>query len=230
MLQRKHEVKPLSADVGSGHVGGILAKMYRMILSDLCIDDERHHALMARYVRAGELSGNSESRKSLDRELRKVVMTWKTFLKGLEPINVKKIMLTTKLWVDDNEDNCVMAAIMIPENTQAAPGVWLSDLLMQTFMELGVNGDAYDAMVDKWILSTKSIIHKREKSSIRASLSKELFSGEITWRSYVKGLSLAQVVKVGLEVKLWHTLKRPTKHRIGFVLGDISNEGDDGND
>lgn len=227
MLQRKHEVKPLSADVGSAHVGGILAKMYRVILSDLCIDDERHHALMARYVRAGEILGNSESRKSLDRELRKVVMTWKTFLKGLEPINVKKVMLTTRLWVNENEDDCKMAAVMIPENTQVAPGVWLSNLLMQTFIELGVHGDTYDAMVDKWIISTKSIIHKREKSSIRASLSKELFSGEITWRSYVKGLSLVQVVKVELEVKLWHNLKRPTRHRLSFVLGEISNEGDD---
>lgn len=227
MLPRKHEVKPFSGDITSGHVGGILAKLYRIILKNLNIDDERHHALMARYVRTGEKLGIEDSRKSLDRELRKVVMTWKTFLKGLEPIQVKRTKVTIRLWPNDDENDCVFSCVIIDPKSTKAPGQWLSDLLMEAYIELGIHGDVYDRLMEDYILTTKSIIHRREKSSIRASLSKEILSGEITLRSFIKGLTLAKVKKLDITVELTHGMRKPTIHTLSCVLGEINQEDED---
>lgn len=222
-MARKHDIRSLSSEVTGGNIGGILAKLYRIVLRDLCIDDERFHALIARYIRMGELANINDGRKSLDRELLKVVMTWKTYLRGLDPIKITQSVFSIKLWVSENENDCVYTAVSIRPGNKPA-GRYLEELLIQGYMELGIHGQKYDDLMNAYVLSTRSIIHKREKSSMRASISKELFSEEITWKTYIKGLRLAGVLKIEIEHKLKHATNRVTRHRLSAVLSELNSE------
>lgn len=222
-MSRKHEIRPLSSDVVSGNIGGVLAKLFRIIMRDLCINDERFHSLVARYIRVGELQCVNDGRKSLDRELLKVVMTWKTYLRSLDPIKVHRSVFSVKLWPSDDESDCVYTAVSISTDRNTLPGAYLSELLIRAYMELGIHGQKYDELMDRYVLTTRSIVHQREKSSIRAALSKELFSPEITWRTYIKGLMLVQIKKIEIAHKLKHS-RTTTTHTLSVVLDELGEE------
>ena len=101
-MARKHQTLPLTQEIVSGSVGGLLAALWRRIMHDIGLTDlARYNALMERYVQKALLDPNrvekATARASLSKELLKVSMTWKTFIKGLSFLNVIKFELKIKL-------------------------------------------------------------------------------------------------------------------------------------
>lgn len=95
MLKRKRQVKPFGAEIRTGSVGGILARLYRTILHDLGITTDRYEALMTRYIQKAQLDPNRKdkaaARAGLSKELLKESMTWKTLIKGINFLGVLRI-------------------------------------------------------------------------------------------------------------------------------------------
>lgn len=99
---RKPPVKPFGADITSGRVGSILARFFRIILTDLKIDAERYNSLMQRYIQRAHQNQNPvvqmEARARLSKDLMKDEMTWKTWIKGVMGfLSVIRIDFTVRL-------------------------------------------------------------------------------------------------------------------------------------
>lgn len=102
-MARKHQTLPITQEITSGSVGGLLAALWRKILHDIGLKElDRYNSLMERYVQKALLDPNrvekATARASLSKELLKVSMTWKTFVKGLSFLNVIKFELKIKLF------------------------------------------------------------------------------------------------------------------------------------
>ena len=101
MLSRKRKTLPLRQEIRSGDVNGILARLFRIIVHDLGITDDRYEALMERYIQKSHLDPNRKekaaARASLSKDLLKEAMTWKTLFKGLDFLAVLKFDLTITL-------------------------------------------------------------------------------------------------------------------------------------
>lgn len=117
-MARKHQSTPFSSEIRSGSVGGILAKLWRTIMRDVGLEaGDRYEALMQRYIQKALLDPNrvekATARASLSKELYKVSMTWKTFIKGLSFLNVVKFSIHIRLHHSNGKvtDHEVIAAL-----------------------------------------------------------------------------------------------------------------------
>ncbi len=101
-MTRKHRILPLEQKIASRSVGGLLATLWRNIMHACGLKElDRYNALMERYIQKAFLDPNrvekASARASLGKELLKDSMTWKTFIKGLNFLNVLKFELTVRL-------------------------------------------------------------------------------------------------------------------------------------
>lgn len=84
-----------------GKVDGVLASLYRDIVSDLGITAARFNMLVDKYVLANAVNYNQRElisqKGNVKKELTKDVLSWKKFINGLVVLNIKKIKLTVEL-------------------------------------------------------------------------------------------------------------------------------------
>lgn len=227
-MSRKTPIRDIGVDISVGNSGAILSKLFRVICKDLHIKQDTYNSLMARYVRYGEINNIKDSRKSLDRELLKLAMTFKTFVKGLEFLRIDKAVFHVYLTLGDGETKIVEISFKPSEDT---PGAILAKLLKEVFFVLEIHGDKYDEYMDAYIKRTVSFIHARAKAILRAGLNKELANNpEITWRSFVKGLDFAQVKQLEIVVGLKHPRNRFTQHKVSVILNELVTENGDEDD
>ena len=84
-------------------VGGILAKLWRVVLFDLKVSDTRFEHLCMNYVANARKNlqdsrvANFFNRGNLRRELAKPTMTWKVLIKGLKVLEFGSMELSVKL-------------------------------------------------------------------------------------------------------------------------------------
>ena len=102
MTSRKPQAQDYSKEISSGSVGSILAKLYGKIRHDLGISASRYDALMQRYINKALLNPSKRdkaaARAGLSKELLKKVMTFKTFVKGIEFHGVPEFDLAVTLY------------------------------------------------------------------------------------------------------------------------------------
>ena len=100
-VERKSEVAPYEQEIRSGTPNSILASLYRQILQDLGIDGVKFNYLMAKYIQAANIPNNTvevaSTRGNLKRELMKLAMSWKTLVKGILALKVRKFDITITL-------------------------------------------------------------------------------------------------------------------------------------
>lgn len=101
-MSRKKKVLPYETEVNTGTEGSILSKIYRTILTDLGMDRQRYEALMNKYIQRSQHYPDrvqrAAARASLNKELLKESMTWKTFIKGLVFLRLWKIDITIRAY------------------------------------------------------------------------------------------------------------------------------------
>ena len=231
MLVRKHKIRPFNMVVRSGGPGAVLARLFRTVMFDLGItENDRYDSMMARYIQKARLlpdaAKQEAARIGLSKELLKESITWKTFLKGLEFLYVKQVDFSLTL-----ERNGALSehshSFLLGSREQ--PGKHLAVLLGIIFHELDIRGDEYSQLTDAYIERSRTIVHKRQRATIRASISKELLKTVMTWKTFLKGLSFIGVQRFTISIRLHHTVKKLSMHTVQVSLdGEIGDE--DGND
>lgn len=100
-VERDNETLPYETEIRSGTPNSILASLYRQILHDQGIDGAKFLYLMAKYMRVANIPANTVEvasvRGNLKRELMKAVMSWKTFIKGIMVLNIRRFDITISL-------------------------------------------------------------------------------------------------------------------------------------
>ena len=101
-MARNQKTIPFGKEIKKGSVGSILAKLFREIMDYIGMDGTRFDDLIRRYIQKALLDPNrverATARASLGKDLLKVSMTWKTFIKGLAFLNVLRFELIIKLY------------------------------------------------------------------------------------------------------------------------------------
>ncbi len=228
MQVRKHKVRPFQMLIRTGGSGAVLARLIRTIMFDLGISEQdRYDALMIRYIQKAQFlpdaAKQEASRIGLSKELLKESITWKTLLKGLEFLNVKQVEFEVVLNRDAGES---IHGISFEPAGEKQVGKILGSLLAQIFHELDIRGEEYSALMEAYIEKSRAVIHKRQKATIRASVSKELLKPIITWKTFMKGLVFIGVKQFTIRAKLYHSVKPVTMHQISVYIDNIE-EGED---
>lgn len=230
MFVRKHRVQPFTTIIRTGGAGAVLARLIRTIMYDLGVTEQDHYdSLMVRYIQRARFLPDAvkqeAARIGLSKELLKKSITWKTYLKGLEFLNIKQVEMTVIL---ERAEGTTQHGIAFIIGQKEEPGKILGGLLAKIFHELDIRGDKYSSLMDSYIERSRSIIHKRQKATIRASISKELLKDSMTWKTLMKGLAFINVQRFTIRLKLYHAVKKATYHEIAVsVDGFDDGEGDE---
>lgn len=119
MLQRKRKTLPLRQAIRTGDINGILARLYRIIIHQLGIDENRYEALMERYIKKAHLQPNRKekaaARASLSKDLLKEAMTWKTFFKGLAFLAIWKFDIKLTLYHENGNVTEHVTTVVVGE-------------------------------------------------------------------------------------------------------------------
>ena len=227
MFARKHKVQPFTTVIRTGGAGAVLARLIRTIMYDLGLTDQDHYdSLMVRYIQRARFLPDAAKQESarigLSKELLKKSITWKTFLKGLEFLNIKQVDLTLAM---ERIEGVTVHDISFAIGQKDDPGKLLGGLMAKIFHELDIRGDKYSALMEAYIERSRSVIHKRQKATIRASISKELLKDSMTWKTFMKGCAFINVQRFTIRVKLYHAVKKATYHEI-VVAVDGLDDGD----
>lgn len=101
-MARKQKVIPFGKEITKGSVGSILSRFFRNIMHSIGVEQGRFDDLIRRYIQKALLDPNrverATARASLGKDLLKISMTWKTFIKGLAFLNVLKFELSMRLY------------------------------------------------------------------------------------------------------------------------------------
>lgn len=99
----RNETPGIEREVRSGSIDSILAVMFRKMMSELGISQQKFNMLMEKYL--GDPRNNipqnmkdrATERGNMRRELMRTTMTWKVLCKGIRFLNVWKFSITFRL-------------------------------------------------------------------------------------------------------------------------------------
>lgn len=230
MLPRKHKIRPFNMVIRSGSVESILARLFRTTIMDLGVTTrDQYDSLMVRYVQKARYTDDPDKqaalRAGLADELLKEKITWKTLFRGYAFLNIEKVHFTVVIEAHSGEKSSHSVEFDVNETIE--PGKVLSNLLRGIFFEKRVVDDKYNELMNNFIDSSRTVIHKRQRATIRAQLHKELYKDSITWKTFVKGLLFLQVPKFNIVTRVYHARKFATEHVIQVIIDGIDNIGDD---
>ena len=232
MPSRKHKVQPFGVKILTGGIGSILSRLYRTILNDIGMEAGRYDALMQRYILKALQSANrnerAEARMGLSKELLKESMTWKTFIKGIEFLNIEKMELDLLLHHEGNK--ATRHVLMVTSDDFHEPALILGRLFGLITTSLGLSSEQQIALMDEYIEKTRGGQSKKDKTAARASLNKELQKPGMSWKTFVKGLVYYKTGKFTLYTTLFHRNTKLTKHFVKVSLDDFEEEKGDRND
>lgn len=232
MLGRKYKIVPIGTTIVSGGVGSILARLIREVMYGIGLStDERYNALMTRYISKAAMLPDGKklfvARQGLSVELKKENITWKTFMQGLDFIGVKNFTLMVVLKHRSGEEtfHTVHSPVIRPSDS----GMVLAKLLQEIFFDLEIHGDKYDRLMKGYVEKTRTRdqIHARERSSIRAALSKEFLKQNITWKTFIKGLLFLDIPEFSMRLSLAHAIRAATTHDLTVKIDDLDQLGEE---
>ncbi len=221
-MARKHQVLPLHASIRSGGADSVLAQLIRTVMGDLGIDrEERYLALMGRYIRKAEAYPDARtrmiSRQGLETELLRESISWKTFMRGLEFLNVETFTLEVVLKRRDGSESSHSTASGILSDKEA--GNVLGDLLSKILFDLKIRGEAYEKCISSYIERACGSAHAKQKSALRAAIAKDLFKPNLTWKTLVKGIQFVDCTGFTIVLTIKRAgSKQPTVHRVNVNI------------
>lgn len=227
MRTRKHKTLPLNAQIRTGGGGSILARLFRQVCNDIgLVEEDAFDRLIARFVvkaaRLPDAAKKMALRQGLSVELKKESITWKTFMRGLEFLSIKAFDLDIILEERNGNTSFHTVSSHILDDKDA--GKVLADLFGVILLELKIHGDKYSACMESFIDRSKMSIHKRQKASIRAAVSKEILKSRLTWKTFIKGLLFIGVRMFTIRLRIHHQVRGTTVH---VLVADIDGVDDE---
>lgn len=223
MQSRKHKTRPLEAPIRSGNADAILAKLIRITMYDLGIyEEDRYNALMSRYIQRARFLPNADKveamRVGLSKELLKENITWKTLIRGYEFLAAEQVDFGVEFeW--KGKETYHEVSFLVKEVKE--PGLILGKLMSLILHNLNVNEKDYDELVNRYIDRSRAVVFKRQRATLRASVSKELLKPSMTWKNFVsKGLLFLEVKKLTIKTRLLHSRRSHTQHAVVAILED----------
>lgn len=232
MFSRKAAVVPFNADIRTGGVGALLAKLLRIIFNNIHLEQDRYSALMANYLRKKNLVHHRHektvARAGLSRELLKESITWKTWVKGLEFLNFKHASFTI-LPVFSNRAESRHSFSFNPQKV-TTPGPLLGAFYHQIEDELGLSAEIRETLMETYLQRSLGSVTEKARAAAKAGVTKDLQKRSMTWKTFIKGLVFLGIVKFTIDLVLTHPGGSTSVHQMVVSLDDFKEEDESEDD
>lgn len=224
MQTRKRQVKSFQATINTGGVDAILSRSFRGLVNAIGIKDEgRFDARMGRYAQKALMSNAPDAedqyrlRLSLIKELKKEALTWKTFMRGLEAMGVEVFEVELKCYDKQGNVSSYKRSSGILSDKEA--GSFLAGLFADIVTKRNIlQSGHYEQLMNDYIDASRPDAHPRQRATIRAGLSKELFKSNMTWKTFIKGLIFLQIEKFDFGVKIVDVFHKTHHYEFPVIL------------
>lgn len=212
MHHRKYRLVPYGQRIKAGPVGSVLANLIRGLLGNAGIDQDSYNRLIERAAQRPSRKESVSSLMSLGKELLREGITWKTFLKGLDFLKIKRFEFIIAIYLDDGRELHFADSYLL--NQIQSPGAILSDIFKSLIGSGVMDITKHNDLMTRYLSKACANMDRTKRSAVRASLTKELFKPTMTWKSFIKGMVYLSASRVEITVKAYPNFGRP-----GEVIG-----------
>lgn len=212
MHQRKHRLIPYGHRIRSGPVGSVLCNLFRGLLANAGVDQDSYSRLVERASKRPTKGESPSSIIGLGKELMRESITWKTFLRGLDFVKIKKFEFIIALYLEDGRELHYADAYVMNQIT--SQGVILSNIFKALIGSGVMDITKHSDLMARYLGNACANMDRTKRSATRASLTKELFKSAMTWKSFVKGMVYLSATRVEITIRAY-----PLFGREAEVLG-----------
>lgn len=217
-----NSIRSLDSKLSMGSIESVLSGLYRSILYDIGINNDKFHYLMSSYLCEYQNSDLDNTvnlavkRSNLKNELLRERISWKVFYKGLLFIKVKKFILS----IDTKVDDTWLTHFKYINNMNIDGGRLLNQMFDIITNNYHLDKNDLDNMLRKWIYDTAKFTPSinKDKSTAVSNLKNELFRETLTWKVFYKGMSLINIEAFTLRVVLTHHNNTHTQHEVSLII------------
>lgn len=205
----------------SGTSGVILASLFRIIMHEIGINNEKFNYLMLRYLDdprnhiPRNIRERSTVRGNLKKQLLKNTMTWKVFCKGMVFLNVKELDLNLVL---EHSDYSVSEHKLLIQPPVKNPGSFLSAFYKQILKDLSLDIEHFNIKLDKYCNKINALATEDDSLKNKFKIRRETFSASISWKVFCRGLFILEIKKLTLVATIKHASNRQTVHKISLLI------------
>jgi hypothetical protein len=90
------------------------------------------------------------------------------------------------------------------------------------FMRDHIWSSKYDQLMHRYLLDARNCIprNRKEQSSARGNLQKELLKSDMSWKVFMKGLRFLEVLSIDISITLTHSDGKKSTHSTSVNLGN----------
>jgi hypothetical protein len=204
----------------SGTSGVILASLFRTIMHEMGINNEKFNYLMLRYLDdprnhiPRNIRDRSTVRGNLKKQLLKTTMTWKVFCKSLMFLNIRTLEFNLSLEHSNNDSHHQL--IVNPPVKQ--PGAVLADFYQQILADLNLDSDSFDLLVAKYCDRLNLLATEDDALKNKSKIKRETFSSSISWKVFCRGLYMLEIKRLTIVANVTHANSKQTIHRLTMVV------------
>lgn len=96
----------------------------------------------------------------------------------------------------------------------------LASYFRDILLNLHIDGNRFQALLDRYILKQKIATNTTEISTARSAMRRELMHPTMTWKVFIKGLMFLRVKEVVMTLTLYRTDEPISEHECRFKLTD----------
>jgi len=218
--------------IATGGVDSILSSIFRDILLDFQIDIARFQALLERFVilenKVTNSSEISTARSSLARELLKNTMTWKVFMKALRFFRAERVMMVFRLFRGDETESTHVMRIGLKtdygEGWEREPK--LAKFYHDILASLEIDDEQLQSYLEHYTRRFHPGVNSAEFSAAKSSLRRDLAKNTMSWKVFMKGLSVIGTTRLIIDLTMYHSGNYHTNHTKSLILGEpeLSND------
>jgi hypothetical protein len=238
--KNKYQVEKLLAlpDKGISQtrgIGGILARLWRVIWQDLSMSPSRFENLLTDFITSANKKPIDDritlhlTRGNMRRELEKDAMTFKVFVKAMKFLKVTsvKIIVVLEHTTGRTTSHHLDINLLMPVLRGSA---LLTRLWLQVQHDLNVTGDTnrFEQLLLDFIIHAKQGVpeSKLPRHLTRGHLRRELEKDTMTFKVFIKAMKLLKVRNFKMIAELNHLNGDITAHHTSVDLGNAHLAGE----
>lgn len=228
---QKYEIEKILATPDKGvsstrGIGGILARLWRVILSDLKVSPNRFEILLTDFITAARKTPMENrvtlhlTRGNLRRELGKDTMTFNVFANAMRFLKFKSFKLVLVLRHATGRHTTHSIDVDLQKIKIKEAGATLSALRERILADLNISENRFELLLSQYIAQAKKVAGSKEpRHTTRSGWRRELEKETMSFKTFVRLMRFLNVVQFRVIAELNHDEGHVSIHETAVDLG-----------